>query len=134
MKEFIKNLIVYVLITFFIFSQLPSFALPVINIYFWATLIILALTMMMVAPLLNFLTIKCKFPTFLLMSTILLSGVTYVLNLFMTDFYVNESTFEGIALGSLEINSFVITPIVAIILFAFLASFVTGIYREVDKA
>jgi hypothetical protein len=134
MKETLKSILVYTLIIFFVISQISGFRLPSITIYFWATLLILSLTIMLVCPLLKFLAIKCKFPSFWLMSSILLTGIVYLLNMFMTDFYVESYMFKGLKLGTIEINEFNVSPILAIVFFSIITSLVSGIFREVDRS
>jgi hypothetical protein len=133
MKETLKSLFVFVFIVYFVLSMLSGFVLPTISIYFAATVLILALTMMIVSPLLNFLTIKCKFPTFLLMSTLLLGGMMFLLKTFMTDFYIEEYVFNGMSLGTVQIQSFPVSPLISIALFAFLTGLLGGIFRELDN-
>ena len=134
MKDIFKSLFVYVFVVYFVLSILGGFVLPTIPIYFVATVLILALTMMIVCPLLNFLTIKCKFPTFLLMSTLLLGGMMFLLKTFMTDLYIEEYLFNAISLGNIQIESFTVSPIVSIVFFALLSSLFVGIYRELDRS
>ncbi|MFA7655020.1 MAG: hypothetical protein WCX98_02930 [Candidatus Dojkabacteria bacterium] len=66
------------------------------------------------------------------MSTLLLVGILYALKLFMIDFYIEEFFFDGLSLGSLQIDSFNVAPIVTIVILAFLISFVSALYRELD--
>ena len=95
----------------------------------FATVIILALTLMVSSPLLHFLTIKVKFPTFFLMSSILLVGVMFLLKTFMTDY-----TFEQTDIGTLQINSFEVTSLISIIGFSVVTSLFAALYRVLDKA
>jgi len=100
----------------------------------FTTIIILALTLMVSPPLLNFLTIKSKFPTFFLMSTILLIGVMFLLKTFMTDFYIETYTFEQTNIGTLQINSFEVTSLISIIGFSVVTSLFAALYRVLDNA
>jgi hypothetical protein len=134
MKETFKSLFVNLFIIYFVLSVLQGFVLPTIPVYFIATLLILALTVMIVCPLLNFLTIKCKFPTFLLMSTLLLGGILFLLKTFMTDIYIEEYFFKDMSFGNIEIVGFVVKPMVSIAIFSFLTSLLSGIYRELDRS
>lgn len=133
MKETFKSLFVNLFIIYFVLSVLQGFVLPTIPVYFVATLLILAFVIMIVCPLLNFLTIKCNFPTFLFMSTILLGGILFLLKIFMTDLYIEEYLFKDMSIGNIEINGFVVKPIASIAIFSFLTSLLSGIYRELDR-
>ncbi len=133
MKVGIKSLLVYVLIIFMflnIFGE--GIKLPSSGLYLAATIFLLALTIMIACPVLNFLTIKCKFPTFFLMSSLLLTGVFYLLKIFMTDFYLEEFMFEGMEIGTLVVKDFVVTPLITIIATSVSISLIAGIYRELD--
>ncbi len=133
MKKSLKSLIVFLLIEYFVLTLFDgAVKLPQNFVYLLIVLLILSFTLMISCPLLSFLTIKCKFPTFLLMSTLLLVGILYALKLFMIDFYIEEFFFDGLSLGSLQIDSFNVAPIVTIVILAFLISFVSALYRELD--
>lgn len=106
--------------------------LPSSGLYLAATIFLLALTIMIACPVLNFLTIKCKFPTFFLMSSLLLTGVFYLLKIFMTDFYLEEFMFEGMEIGTLVVKDFVVTPLITIIATSVSIALIAGIYRELD--
>ena len=134
MKKSLKSLIFYILAVYFVFSFFPeAVKLPDTFSYLVLTLLILSLTVTIACPLLNFLTIKCKFPTFFLMTTLLLVGVLYSLKLFMVDFFIDEFVFEGVNLGFVQIESFVVLPLVSIIILAFSSSFLCALYRELDS-
>ncbi|MHC1716856.1 MAG: hypothetical protein AB9915_03175 [Candidatus Dojkabacteria bacterium] len=133
MREGIKSLFVYILIIFMVFSFFrDGIKLPVNTLYLVATMLLLSFTVMVTCPLLNFLTIKCKFPPFFLMSSLLLIGILYLLNLFMTDLYIENFLFNGLELGTLAIKGFEVTPIITIVLSSLFISFFCGIYRELD--
>lgn len=133
MKKSIKSLLVYLLISYFVFTLFEqAVKLPQKFIYLVLVLVILSFTVMIACPLLNFLTIKCKFPTFLLMSTLLLAGVLYGLKLFMIDFYIEEFLFEGFNLGFIQIESFNVIPIFTISMLAFLVSLLSAFFKEMD--
>ena len=133
MKKSLKSLIVYLLVIYFVFSLFPDAAkLPQNFSYLLLTLLILSFTVMIACPLLSFLTIKCKFPTFLLMSTLLLVGMLYALKLFMIDFYIDNYVFEGLNLGFIQIETFDVIPIISITILAFCISFLAALYRELD--
>ena len=73
------NLLKTLLISYFVFTLFEqAVKLPQKFIYLVLVLLILSFTVMIACPLLNFLTIKCKFPTFLLMSTLLPVSYTHL--------------------------------------------------------
>ena len=133
MKKSLKSLIVYILVINFVFTLFPEeVRLPQIFSYLVLTMLIVSFTIMIACPVLSFLTIKCKFPTFLLMSTLLLFGVIYSLKLFMIDFYIDQFLFEGLNLGFVQIESFDVLPIISIAILSFSISFLSSLYRELD--
>jgi len=79
------------------------------------------------------LTVKCNFITFLLMGTLILTGVLLLMNLIMVGFTVNEFQFAGLKLGNVQINEFKVIPLVSIAIASFLASLLTAIYKELDR-
>lgn len=133
MKDGIKSFLVYILITYVVLDVFGAgIVLPESPLYLIASLVVLVIAMLMACPLLNFLTIKCQFPTFFLMSTILLFGALYLLKLFMVDFYVEDFFFEGMKMGSISIENLTFIPIVSIAFCSVVLSFVTAIFRELD--
>jgi hypothetical protein len=134
MKKSFKSLIVYILIIYFVLSlSAEIIKLPSNFTYLILTLLILAFTIMISCPLLSFLTVKCKFPTFFLMTFVLLVGVFYALKLFMIDLYINEFTFEGVNLGFMQVESFDVIPIISIVVLSFSTSLLGTVYRELDN-
>ncbi|MDD4382097.1 MAG: hypothetical protein PHE21_02005 [Candidatus Dojkabacteria bacterium] len=134
MKNNVRLFFVYILIIFFVFGIFEQgIVLPSFGIYLVATVILLSLTLMVSTPLLNFLTVKAKFLTYFLMSSILMIGVLFLLKSLMTDFYINEYLFEGINIGTLEIKSFTVSPVVTICSYSIVTSLIASIYRELDK-
>ena len=134
MKEGVKLALVGMLI-FHFFATLfnEAFHLPTSFLYLFIILLIVGLILLVVCPFLNFLTVKCNFITYVLMGTILLGGILYVLKMFMVDFAIEEFLFNELKLGTLQINEFTVTPIISIIVVSFLTSFVTAIYKELDR-
>jgi hypothetical protein len=133
MKETLKSLLVYALVVYFVFTLFAEgIVLPENPTYVLLTVLVLSFTVMISCPLLNFLTVKCKFPTFFLMTTLLLVGITYVLKLFMVGFFIESYTFEGLDLGSMRVESFEVVPIISIIAFSLVSSFICSVYRELD--
>ena len=135
MKEVIRYIFVYSLILFFVFSFFAdSFILPESSSYLILTILILSFTVMISCPLLSFLTIRCNFPTFFLMTALLLIGIIYLLKLFMVGFYIEAYTFQGLELGGLQISEFDVTPIISIVFFSVLSSFLCSIYKALDTS
>lgn len=135
MRNTLRLFFVYSLILFVTMQLFErGIIFPSGGIYMFTTIIILALTLMVSPPLLNFLTIKSKFPTFFLMSSILLIGVMFLLKTFMTDFYIETYTFEQTNIGTLQINSFEVTSLISIIGFSVVTSLFAALYRALDKA
>lgn len=130
----IKSVWVYGLIIYFVLSFFnEGISLPENPNYLLITILVLSFTVMIACPLLSFLTIKCKFPTFFLMSTLLLVGILFILKMFMIDFYIDTYTFEGVELGTMQIRSFEVIPIISIVVVSLVCSFFCGIYRELDS-
>jgi len=135
MRNTVRLFFVYLLILFVVMQFFEQgIIFPTESIYMFATIIILALTLMVSPSLLHFLTIKSKFPTFFLMSSLLLVGVMYLLKTFMTDFYIETYTFEQTSIGTLQINSFEVTALISIIGFSVVTSLFAGLYRSLDNA
>lgn len=134
MKEGAKLLFVGMLILFFVLNLLPeAFHLPMSFIYLFMILFSGSLSLLLACPFLNFLTVKCNFITYLLMATIVLTGVLYLMKMFMIDFAVKEFIFTGLKLGNLEIKEFEVSPIISIVIVSFITSFLSGIYKELDR-
>lgn len=135
MRNTLRLFLVYALIIFVVMKIFErGIIFPSSGIYMFATIIILTLTLMVSSPLLHFLTIKTKFPTFLLMSSLLLVGVMFLLKTFMTDFYIETYTFEQTDIGTLQINSFEVTSLISIIGFSVVTSLFAALYRVLDNA
>ncbi len=133
MKTFIKSLLVYLAFIFFSLGLYKDgIALPTEGFYLAATVVVLAMTVLIAEPMLKFLTIKVNFITMFLMSSLLLIGVFFLLKLFMTGFYINEYMFDGLNLGSIDIASFVVKPVLTIISASLTASFFCSTYRSLD--
>jgi hypothetical protein len=135
MKETLKSLLVYALIVYFVFTLFEQgIILPDSPSYLVLTVLVLSFTIMISCPLLSFLTVKCKFPTFFLMTTLLLVGIMYVLNLFMVGFFIEVYMFDGLDLGNMQIEAFEVIPIITMIVFSLVCSFVCSVYRELDSS
>lgn len=135
MRNTLRLFLVYTLIIFVVMKLFErGIIFPSGGIYMFATIIILTLTLMVSPPLLHFLTIKSKFPTFFLMSSLLLVGVMFLLKAFMTDFYIETYTFGQTDIGTLQINSFEVTSLISIIGFSVVTSLFAALYRVLDNA
>ncbi len=133
MKNFLKSLIVYFALLFLSVSLFnEGVVLPEEGLYFVMTILILALTVLISEPLLKFLTIKVNFLTMFLMSSLLLIGVFFLLKLFMTGFYINEYTFKEITLGTLNISSFIVKPILTIIFSSITSALFCSTFKSLD--
>jgi uncharacterized membrane protein YvlD (DUF360 family) len=134
MGNYIKNLLLFLLIFFFTTDVFTGIVMPTIPLYFILTLLVLSIGIMLVKPLLNFLTIKVNFLTFFLMTTLITIGITFLLRIFMTGFFVESSEFAGVYWDFLQINGFEISPIFTIILFAILSGFVSTLFYVLNKS
>lgn len=133
MKKSLKSILVYLLISYTVLTVFQEgLQLPDNPLYLIAVLLIISLTLMIVCPLLNFLTVKCKFFPFLLMSLLLLVGVFYAFNMFMVGFLIETYTFKGYELGTLQVNKFEVIPVISMILYSFFISLFASIYKELD--
>jgi len=134
MKEGSKLILVAMLAIFFVLSLFSdAFHLPESPLYLILTLLAGGIGLLLVCPLLDFLTVKCNFITFLLMGTIILTGVLYLMNLVMVDFTVNEFLFQGAKFGSIQISELNIISLVSIAIASFFSSFLVGVYKELDR-
>jgi hypothetical protein len=134
MKEGTKLVLVSMLVFYFFLSIFPaSYHLPVSFIYLFSILFAGGLALLITCPILNFLTIKCNFLTFLVMGTLLLTGVLYLMKMFMIDFAINDFVFEGLRAANFEIKKITAPPIVAIVLVSFLSALLMSIYKELDR-
>lgn len=134
MKDSLKNIFVYALIAYVASVMFSAgIILPEIPAYLLMTVLILSFTTMMACPFLGFLTIKCNLVTSWLMSSILLIGIFYVLQLFMVDFYIESFVFEGFSLGNVVINSFDVSPLLTMIFASVTCGFMSSLYMELDR-
>lgn len=108
--------------------------MPEITVYFFSTLFVLSMGVMMTDPFLNFLTIKVNILTYWLMSSILLTGITYLLKIFMTGFFIEKSEFSGASFDFLEISGFEINPLLTIILFSVVSGLISTIFYALEKS
>jgi uncharacterized membrane protein YvlD (DUF360 family) len=134
MGGYFKNLLLLLLIFFFTTTIFTGIVMPIISLYFIATLVVLSIGIMLTRPLLGFLTIKVNFLTYLLMSSIITVGITFLLRIFMTGFFVENSYFNGASFDFLEINSFELNPILTIVLFGVVSAFISTLFYVLDKS
>lgn len=135
MKENTRNFFVNILVIYFSLDLVgKSIHVPSRPAYLVITVVLLSLALIVAPSILKFLTVKCNFITFFLMSFVLLIGVFYLLKSFMTDFSIDEFRFGGSDLGSLSINSFVVTPLLSIASTSALISLLMSVYRELDHS
>lgn len=134
MKKFLKNLIQFLLVFYLVLSLFKGVQLPESTIYIVATLFILSFGMLMSSPIINFLTIKENFITSFLMSTLILVGLMFLLNIFMTGFNIVEYTFEGLEMGTLVINSFEVVPVLTIVAVSVCSSFIGSLLYTLEKS
>ena len=134
MKEGTKLVFVGMLVLFFVLSLFKeAFHLPVSFLYLFLTLLSGGIGLLLACPILNFLTVKCNFITFLLIGTLILTGILYLMNMVMVDFTVNEFLFSGLKIGNMQVNESKVIPIISIAIASLLTSFLTAIYKELDR-
>ena len=134
MGSYFKNLLLLLLVFYFTTAVFSGVVMPSLVVYFIATLIVLSIGVMITKPFLNFLTIKVNFLTYLLMSTLVTIGITFLLKIFMTGFFIESSEFTGVNFDFLQLNGFEITPIFTIILFSLTSAFISAIFYTLDKS
>ena len=134
MGSYFKNRLLLLLVFYFTTTIFSGVVMPTLGVYFIATLIVLSIGVMITKPFLNFLTIKVNFLTYLLMSTLVTIGITFLLKIFMTGFFIESSEFTGANFDFLQLNGFEITPIFTIILFSLISAFISAIFYTLDKS
>lgn len=134
MKKFFRNLIQFLLISYVILGLFDGIVLPTNPLYLFATLLVLSTGMLMVSVILKFLTIKENFLTTLVMSFLIVLGFFFLLDFFMTGFYIEDSTFNGFELGNLIFNSMEMTPTVTMIVASICTSFLVSTLSVLEKS
>lgn len=134
MAGYLKNTFLYLLIFFFTSNIFTGIVMPEITLYFISTLFVLSMGSMMTEPFLKFLTIKVNFLTYWLLSSMLLTGITFLLKIFMTGFFVEKSEFTGASFDFLEVSGFEITPIFTIILFSVISGLIGTLFYVLEKS
>jgi uncharacterized membrane protein YvlD (DUF360 family) len=133
MGSYFKNLLLLLLVFFFTTTVFGGIVMPKIPIYLISTLIVLSMGIMLTKPFLDFLTIKINFLTYFLMSGIITVGITFLLKIFMTGFFVESSEFAGLNLDFLHVEGFQVNWIFTIILFAVLSAFISTVFYSLEK-
>ncbi len=134
MAKFLKNLFLFLLIFYFSTSIFTGIVMPNINLYYFATLFVLSIAIMMTEPFLKFLTIQINFLTYWLMSSLILTGITFLLRIFMTGFFVENTEFAGLSLSFVEINGFVLNPILTILVFSVTSGIISTLFYILEKS
>ncbi len=133
MKKFFRLLLQYMLATYFVITIFKGVQLPSNYIYLIASLIAVSLSAFLSSTILNFLTIKENFITSLIMTTLLSFGIFFILQEFMPGIKLIDYTFEGINSGKLLIHSFVVTPVISMVLLGFSFSFIAALIKAFEK-
>jgi hypothetical protein len=133
MKEGIRNLLLYILIFYFVVSVFTGIVLPMNLLYVLATLVILSLAMMIAKPLLNFLTVKANFITLLLVGSLLVFSSMLLLESLMPGFGVENDIFAGVTFGSIVINDFEMSPMATMAGSSVLGAFLCSLFHELDR-
>jgi len=133
MAKFLKNLIQGMLISYVVFTLLKGIVLPINPVYIFASFLVFSIGMLMASPILKFLTVRENFITTFLMSALICIGFFFLLDSFMTGFYIETYTFEGLELGNLIINSFEMTPFITILIGSIFASFLGSLLSVLEK-
>lgn len=132
MKETVKNLLLYVLVFYFVISSFAGIVLPTNLAYVLATLMILSLAMMIAKPFLSFLTIKVNFLTLFLVGAILVFGSMFLLESLMPGFSIETTSFSGINFGSIVVKDFEMIPLVTMVSVGVVGSLVCSLFHELD--
>lgn len=134
MKRFLRHLIVYFLVSYFVFGIYGGVVLPSNIIYLIATLFLLVIAISMASPVLKFIAVSENFLTIFVVSSLLSFGMLYLLKMFMVGFSIEEYEFSGLAMGTVVVNSFIMSPIVSMVCISLTASFVISILSLLEKS
>jgi len=134
MKNFLRDLFLCILVFYLTTNVFTGIVMPIISVYAIATLLVLSIGINMSKPFLNFLTIKSNFLTYFLMSSLITIGITFLLMIFMTGFFIEKSEFSGASFDFLEIAGFEINPIFTIILFSVVSALISTIFYSLEKS
>ena len=133
MKKFLGNLIQFMLSGYFVLSIFKGITLPENSRYFVACLIMISTGVFLSTLILKFLTIKENFLTSFLMILILSIGISFLLQEFMPGFNISEYTFEGFSSGSITIKSFLVTPIISMVLLSVTHALISSLLKVFEK-
>ncbi len=133
MGKFFRNLIENMLTAHFVITVFKGINIPANMMYLTATLVMLSLSVFLSEKILKFLTIKVNFVTNFLMTSILVLGIFYILQMLMPGFEIGEYVFEGLSSGQLVIHSFTVTPIITMILCSVAFSLISSILQSLEK-
>ncbi len=134
MANFFKNLIQYMLVSYLVLTLFTGIQVPDSGLYFLASLAIISIGMLLVSPILKFLTVKENFITTFILSSLICIGMFYLLDAFMTGFFIESSTFKGIELNNIVVNDFEMTPVLTIISASITASFLGSLLFVLEKS
>lgn len=134
MKKFFRNLIQFMLISYLVLTLFQGIEIPHDLSYTVASLLILSIGMLLVSPLLKFLTVKENFITTFILSVLVSIGMLFLLDSFMTGFFIQPSTFDGIQLGSVIINGFEMTTTITVVLASVVESFLGSLLFVLEKS
>ncbi|NLZ24357.1 hypothetical protein GX888_01225 [Candidatus Dojkabacteria bacterium] len=133
MKNFLRKLIQYLLVAYFVLTLFENITLPLNFFYHFSCIFAIAIIIFFSSFILNFLTIKENFLTCFLMTLILSIGIFFLLKAFMPGFFIQSFTFEGIDTRSLVIHNFEVTVVYTIIIASMAYSFITALLNTLEK-
>lgn len=134
MANFFKNLIQYMLVSYLVLTLFSGIRVPDSILYLIASLAILSIGMLLVSPVLKFLTVKENFLTTFILSSLICVGMFFLLDSFMTGFYIEPYQFSGMELNSIVINDFEMTPVFTIVSASITASFLGSLLFVLEKS
>ena len=134
MANFFKNLIQYMLVSYLVLTLFSGIRVPDSIHYFIASLAILSIGMLLVSPVLKFLTVKENFLTTFILASLICVGMFFLLDSFMTGFYIEPYQFSGMELNSIVINDFEMKPVFTIVTASITASFLASLLFVLEKS
>ena len=133
MKETLRNLLLYVMVFYFVVSLFTGIILPINLLYVLATLVVLSLAMMISKPLLTFLTVKTNFLTLFFVGSLLVFSSMLLLESLMPGFGVEKDVFTGVTFGSLVVNDFEMSPMATMAGSSVVGAFLCSLFYELDR-
>jgi uncharacterized membrane protein YvlD (DUF360 family) len=134
MGNFFKTFIQYMLVSYFVLTLFSGIQIPDSVLYLVASLAILSIGMLLVSPVLKFLTVRENFITTFILSTLISIAMFFLLDSFMTGFYIEPYSFQGLEMGTVIINGFEMTPTLTIVSASITASFVGSLLFVLEKS